>query len=416
MSNDLNISFHFSEQRNCSTNYRMKHSNSMINTSMTSNRIGLVVMCGQWVSRHDFCNRHSKIVKQTKFASCKSHQQDPCKHTHAHCTVQSSNSVIVRNCVNKSKIHSSSCPVSKLNLNLVQMCRKIGISDPVIAKSAINELNDLLERPESSMMQDYEELYIENVCLQFKVSVFFSNNGITIINFIQSFTYFFSSIFVENQHLSSWSMSDASGMCEALLTNLHTFYTIRPMVRNVGATSLKTLMASIVRLLADQKSSMDGHNRYAGALNRICSSILKKSNYTHIICALLRLLTETCSSNLSAPPNFTELLLKCIWRNTKDMPEKANDINYDAILLEMYEFMVTIPQSWWQKNPQLDDSPIRTVKTMLYTFVNIKGVEILNHMTEIPTDSELCLYLRKVCVKDNYSITTHDHDPSIRIK
>lgn len=206
-------------------------------------------------------------------------------------------------------------------------------------------------------------------------------------------------------------MSDTSTMYEALLANLHSFYTIRPMVRNVGATSLKTLMASIVRLLADQKSSKDVPNRYAGTLNSICLSILEKSNYTHIICALLRLLTKTCSSNLSAPPNFTELLLKCIWRNANDMRKKANDINYDAILMEMHEFMVTIPQSWWQKNPQLDDSPIRTIKTMLHTCVNIKGGEILNHMMEIPTDSELCVYLRKVCVKSNYPITTHAMTP-----
>lgn len=52
----------------------------------------------------------------------------------------------------------------------MQMCRKIGISDSRVAEDGINELNELLDQPGASIMQSYEELYVENVCLRFKVS------------------------------------------------------------------------------------------------------------------------------------------------------------------------------------------------------------------------------------------------------
>lgn len=58
----------------------------------------------------------------------------------------------------------------KLDTRLVQMCRKIGISDSRVAEDGINELNELLDKPGASIMQNYGELYVENICLRFKVS------------------------------------------------------------------------------------------------------------------------------------------------------------------------------------------------------------------------------------------------------
>lgn len=276
------------------------------------------------------------------------------------------------------------------------MCRKIGISDSMVAEDGINELNELLDKPGAIILQNYEELYVENVCLRFKVS----ENVFTrvLIIFFQCISICFRFFFGENQHLSSMPTSDALANYESLLANIYSFYTVQPLVQNVGAMSLKNLMSSIIGLMADMKLTMvNKERRYASVLNSICVKVLEKSNFTQINCALIRLLTETCSSNLLVLPKFTELLLKCIWQNTKNMPTKSDELNYDAILLEVHEFIVTL-SPWWTKNPQPDDIPFRTIVKIVHTFANIKGNDILQHITAIPTNSKLYSILMKVCV------------------
>lgn len=45
----------------------------------------------------------------------------------------------------------------------------IGHFDPTIALAGINNLIDVFAKRDLSIMQDYADLYIQNVCLQFKV-------------------------------------------------------------------------------------------------------------------------------------------------------------------------------------------------------------------------------------------------------
>lgn len=112
-----------------------------------------------------------------------------------------------------------------------------------------------------------------------------------------------------------------------------------------------------------------------------------------LICsALIRLLRETCPE--AGLPKFTDLLMKCIWRNVKTLPERSNELNYDAVMLEVHEFMLALPSSWWQTRPS--DTPLRTVKTIIHNMAKVKGNAILQHLNQIPTHSELHAYLIKI--------------------
>lgn len=86
--------------------------------------------------------------------------------------------------------------------------------------------------------------------------------------------------------------------------------------------------------------------------------------------------------------------MKCIWRNVKMLPERTNELNYDAVILEVHEFMLALPSSWWQTRPS--DTPLRTVKTIIHNMAKVKGNAILNHLNQIPTHSELHTYLIKI--------------------
>lgn len=62
----------------------------------------------------------------------------------------------------------------KLDPNLMRILRSVGSTDTITARAGLNELNDILESPEKqAALRDYEEIYIENVCLQLKVSFIF---------------------------------------------------------------------------------------------------------------------------------------------------------------------------------------------------------------------------------------------------
>lgn len=149
--------------------------------------------------------------------------------------------------------------------------------------------------------------------------------------------------------------------------------------------------------MADCNGENDDEKPFARVLNTICIRILDKSNFTHLNCALLRLLTESCSTSLSTQPKYIDMLEKCLWRNVKKMPTKSDEMDYDAILLEMHEFMSTLPSSWWRENFPHNTRPHQTVKTIAHVLVNIKGDGIAHHLKEIPRTSALYLYLLKVC-------------------
>lgn len=187
-------------------------------------------------------------------------------------------------------------------------------------------------------------------------------------------------------------VTESLAIYQPLLSSIYSFYTSRTLGKNVGIEPLKKLMALLIGLMADQKLPNTDDSQYTKVVNGICLKILDKSNFTNMNCALIRLLKETCSAG--GLPKFTDLLMKCIWRNVKVMPEKSNELDYDAVLLEVHEFMAALPSSWWQQRHV--DTPYRTVKTIIHNMAQIKGNGILQHLNKIPSHSELYSYLIKV--------------------
>lgn len=250
----------------------------------------------------------------------------------------------------------------KLDPNLMRILRSVGSSDSITAHAGLNELNDILESTEKqAALRDYEEIYIENVCLQLR-------------------------------NLSQIPFGDAEAIYKPLLSSIYSFYASRNLGKNVGTEPLKKFMSIIIGLLVDQKLPNNEENEYTKVINGICLRVFDRSNFTNIICALIRLLKETCSG--AGLPKFTDLLMKCIWRNMKSLPEKSNELDYDAVLLETHEFMVTLPSTYWHQRHS--DTPYRTVKTLIHHLAQIKGNNILQHLTKIPAHSELHSYLLKV--------------------
>ncbi|XP_055712026.1 protein mini spindles isoform X3 [Phlebotomus papatasi] len=257
----------------------------------------------------------------------------------------------------------------KLDPSLVKIIRAVGSSDSLTARAAINELSDIIANPEQqAVLRDYEELYIQSILKQF-------------------------------QNLSQLPIAESIIMIQPLLSSMYSFFNSKQLGKNLSVVTVKNLMSMLLGLMTDQKLASGGDGNYMKVLNGICLKILDRTNFTNQNCALIRLLKETCSS--TGLPKFTDLLMKCIWRNVKVIPERSSELDYDAVLLEVHEFMVALPSAWWHQRPS--DTPLRTIKTIIHNMAKVKGNAILQHLNKIPSHSELYAYLIRILKKDGGS-------------
>lgn len=162
------------------------------------------------------------------------------------------------------------------------------------------------------------------------------------------------------------------------------------------------IMSVLLSLMAENKLANGDEGQYTKVINAICLKIFDRANFTNLNVALIRLLKETCSS--TGLPKFTDLLMKCIWRNVKIITERSSELNYGEVLFEIHNFMTALPTAWWAQRPS--DTPLRTVKTVVHNMAKIKGDAIMNDLSRIPEHSELHIYLIRV-LKVNHQINTY---------
>uniref|UniRef100_A0A182N2B8 transketolase n=1 Tax=Anopheles dirus TaxID=7168 RepID=A0A182N2B8_9DIPT len=251
----------------------------------------------------------------------------------------------------------------KLDQNLVRIIRGIANTDSYAAHAALNELTDILQPPEKqAVLRGYEEMYIQSVLQQFK-------------------------------NIQQKPIAESMNIFQPLLHSIFMFFASKSLGKHLTMVSIKNIISVLLGLMADNRlvTGIDDA-QFVKVVNGICLKILDRTNFTYMNCALIRLLKESCQT--SCLPKFIDLQMKCIWRNVKVIPDRLAELDYEAILLEVHDFMLTLPSHWWQGRPS--DMPLRTVKTIVHNLAKIKGNAILPHLNTIPTRSELYSYVLRI--------------------
>jgi hypothetical protein len=113
--------------------------------------------------------------------------------------------------------------------------------------------------------------------------------------------------------------------------------------------------------------------------------LLDNSDRTTCFIILLQQLKESVPS-LDGPPQspskLTDLIMKCLLKLTKVINTTIKSLHVDAILREIHLFLVTHPPQKWKDR---DNTPLKTVKTLLNEIVKYKGEDIVKSLTLIPT-------------------------------
>ncbi|XP_023289884.1 protein mini spindles isoform X2 [Orussus abietinus] len=244
----------------------------------------------------------------------------------------------------------------------------IASPDLPTAIQAMNSIDNLLKSHQFSMLQSREDKFITSLNLQLKL--------------------------LQTYPLHQGSVDVSKGFRNAFMVIL-SFYESGVLGKNVPAVHLKELIDQMICLLAENKlDRLNEAEAYNRVINNIVMKLIDHSNHTTIICVLIQLLHGCAESN--APSKYEDLVMKCLWKIVKTIPNWAADLEYDNILLEVHHFFKDYPSSWWKKRKP--DTALRTVKTVLHSMTKVKGSTILSHLTLISNtnESELHSYLMRL--------------------
>ncbi|KAM5316413.1 cytoskeleton-associated protein 5 isoform 1-T2 [Glossophaga mutica] len=171
-----------------------------------------------------------------------------------------------------------------------------------------------------------------------------------------------------------------------IIGNMISLFQIESLAREASTGVLKDLMHGLITLMLDSRiEDLEEGQQVIRSVNLLVVKVLEKSDQTNILSALLVLLQDSLLATASSP-KFSELVMKCLWRMVRLLPDTINSINLDRILLDIHIFMKVFPK---EKLKQCkSEFPIRTLKTLLHTLCKLKGPKILDHLTMIDNKSE----------------------------
>ncbi|XP_062245038.1 cytoskeleton-associated protein 5 isoform X2 [Platichthys flesus] len=189
---------------------------------------------------------------------------------------------------------------------------------------------------------------------------------------------------------------DIIKLYSCIIGNMLSLFSMDFLAREASMGVLKDLMHGVITLMLDSRvEDMEDGQQLIRSTNLLVIRVLEKSHQTNMISALLVLLQDSLVTT-AGPPKFSELVMKCLWRMTRQLPETIDRINLDRILLDVHNFMKVFPK---EKLKQLkNDVPHRTLKTLLHTLCKLTGPKILDHLSMIENrnESELEAHLRLV--------------------
>jgi len=227
--------------------------------------------------------------------------------------------------------------------------------------------------------------------------------------------------YAHNKHMEDENIckEDVIKLYRCVTIALVTLFDNSVLAKQASRDVLRVLIPQLLTVMLDSRlDDLQDGAQIVKVINVLIMRVLQKSNPTHVLSALINLLHD-CVGSDNVSDRFTDLVMKCLHKMIRMIQFVIEDLNIDSILLDIHEFLKAFPSSSWKEGK--DDTPIRTVKTILYMFVEIRGEDIMKHLSLIPDrqESELVSYLHKLLArrkKDNMKSLNKNTNPDDNIE
>ncbi|RWS17773.1 cytoskeleton-associated protein 5-like protein [Dinothrombium tinctorium] len=176
---------------------------------------------------------------------------------------------------------------------------------------------------------------------------------------------------------------------------------------------LKDLITIIISILLDQRVTelSEGPN-IIRTVNMLATCIITSSDSTNMLSALIKLLHECIAGSGNYTSKFNEMVMKCIWKMTRLIDSFMNELNIDRILYDVHVFFEAFPPDFWKVNHR-SDTPLRTIKTVVFILVKNKKEAIFNNLTMIShiERTEIYSYIQRALKQVTKEVETEVSQP-----
>ena len=182
------------------------------------------------------------------------------------------------------------------------------------------------------------------------------------------------------------AQAGSSRGCKYVLNTLMHTFQLCPMAAAVSEPTLRKIMKNLLLLLLNGAiPSLEEGGQLLKALNVLMLKILENGNRTSTFLSLLWLLGEgTTQVHENLTTKFSDLIIKCLIKQTKHLSASIDHVNLEGILSGINVFLCSLDSGAIRNRLRQDDKPLRMVKTILHELCKLKGREIYKFLVNIP--------------------------------
>ncbi|KAE8268517.1 hypothetical protein A4X09_0g3815 [Tilletia walkeri] len=187
----------------------------------------------------------------------------------------------------------------------------------------------------------------------------------------------------------------------------------------VNRTALIPLLTELLQRMIDLSPSKDDTAQmYCKYLNIIVLRSFSACNLNTLLGACLEMLAQATEDMrdlseelLAKRAKFAELVIKCLWKITKRLPDALNQdlIGPQQLLVDVEAFLQAVPPAEWKRRATdqvaLQDLPLRTVKVILTHFAQNLKDQALGYVEALPNAENSFVYsylMRMLSMEDQH--------------
>ncbi|GJS47754.1 hypothetical protein Tco_0597875 [Tanacetum coccineum] len=194
-------------------------------------------------------------------------------------------------------------------------------------------------------------------------------------------------------------MGASSKSCEYVLDTLMQVFEDKWFAHAVKERTLDNLITEILIWLLDERvPRMHDGSQLLKVLNVLMLKILDNAKRTSSFVVLISLLIPLHPSRWPSPPSnesfatrnmkFSNLVVKCLIKLTKDLQSTIDEVDLDHILQIIHVYLQELGIDEIRRRVGARENDVHMLKTLLYELCKLCGTAIKGHLSMVPIDME----------------------------